>query len=202
MWDKRYAREQFQYGLKPNQFLEEQSHFLSPKRQILAVADGEGRNGVWLAEQGHRVLSVDGSKVATEKAQKLAVEREVIMATQCTDLYHWGWPENQYDCVVSIYFHMQSSQRQRLHRNMVRALRPNGLIILEAFSKDQYGRDSGGPPDQDWLYSVDELREDFKDLQLECLEEVETTLDEGPLHCGKASVVRLIGMKCSSRDVF
>ncbi len=194
-WDQRYATEDFQYGLTPNEFLVEQAKLLAPASDVLALADGEGRNGVWLAEQGHKVLSVDGSQVGLDKATKLASDRGVEISTLCTDLNAWEWPEEKFDAIVSIYFHTAPDIREKLHAKAKQSLKSGGILILEAFNKSQLGRGTGGPPNVDWLFNEEELRADFSDMKIEFLEESETSLDEGPLHSGSAGVIRLIAYK-------
>ena len=136
-WDDRYSESSYAYGTIPNQFLTEQQHRFRPGMSALVVGDGEGRNGVWLARQGLQVLSVDLSPVGLEKAQKLAVQQDVQLQTECADLTTWNWLCNEYDLVVAIYLHFAPEVRQRMHQSMLRALKPGGLLILEAFNPEQ-----------------------------------------------------------------
>jgi 2-polyprenyl-3-methyl-5-hydroxy-6-metoxy-1,4-benzoquinol methylase len=194
-WQQRYQEKPFFYGKQPNAFLVSQGHRLRPGMTALALADGEGRNGVWLAQQGLRVTSVDYAEAALEHAQAWAEEQGVALDTECSDLSEWCWPKGEVDVVVAIFAHFPPAIRADLHRKMLEALRPGGVLILEAFSPRQLGRTSGGPKDLAMLYDVEMLRRDFQGGRIELLEEVETVLDEGPGHQGPAVVVRAIVTK-------
>jgi cyclopropane fatty-acyl-phospholipid synthase-like methyltransferase len=195
-WDDRYDESGYAYGTTPNQFLTEQQHRLKPGMKTLVVGDGEGRNGVWLATQGLDVLSIDLSPVGLAKAQALANQHQVQIQTLCADLTTWDWVVAEYDLVVSIYVHFAPEVRQQIHRSMLKALKPGGLVILEAFNPEQlqYQReyDSGGPSIQSMLYQPETLRQDFAGGEIMELTETITELHEGQYHDGKASVVRLV----------
>jgi SAM-dependent methyltransferase len=197
-WDDRYGEIGYAYGTIPNQFLTEQQHRFKPAMKTLVVGDGEGRNGVWLATQGLDVLSIDLSPVGLAKAQALATQHQVQIQTQCADLTTWDWVENAYDLVVAIYLHLAPDSRQKIHRSMLKALKPSGLIILEAFNLEQLQYqseyDSGGPQIREMLYEPEMLRQDFAGSTLELTETV-TELHEGQYHEGKASVIRLVLQK-------
>jgi 2-polyprenyl-3-methyl-5-hydroxy-6-metoxy-1,4-benzoquinol methylase len=198
-WDDRYGESGYAYGTTPNHFLTEQQHRLQPAMKTLVVGDGEGRNGVWLATQGLDVLSIDLSPVGLAKAQALATQHQVQIQTQCADLTTWDWVEDAYDLVVSIYLHFAPDVRQKIHRSMLKALKPGGLIILEAFNLDQLQYQieyhSGGPPVQEMLYQPEMLRADFAGGEILELTETVTELHEGQYHEGKASVIRLVLQK-------
>lgn len=194
-WDKRYAEPGFAYGTEPNAFLVSQLDLLKPGMLALAVADGEGRNGVWLAQQGLDVLSVDASTVGLTKAAALAARRGVAIRTEQVDLFTWQWPEGAFDVVVAIFAHFPPTQRARMHRAMLDALTPGGVLILEAFTPEQLEYRTGGPPVRELLYTAHDLRGDFADAEIVLLEETLTTLDEGPYHCGTAAVVRLLARR-------
>ena len=193
-WNDRYEKSDFAYGTEPNAFLVSQQHRLHSGTQALAVGDGEGRNGVWLAQQGLDVLSVDLSSAGLEKAQALARDKSVTLRTQQVDLSSWEWPENTFDLVISIYLHFPPDLRERMHQSMAKALKPKGLLMLEAFTPDQLAYQekyqSGGPPKLDMLYTPDMLQQDFKDLEVLEIVETVTKLQEGQYHNGPAAVVR------------
>jgi 2-polyprenyl-3-methyl-5-hydroxy-6-metoxy-1,4-benzoquinol methylase len=195
-WDKRYGESGYAYGTEANQFLTEQQHRLKPGMKTLVVGDGEGRNGVWLASKGLEVLSIDLSPVGLKKAEALAIERQVKIQTQCADLTTWNCPKAVYDLVVAIYVHFAPEVRQRMHRSMLKALKPGGLLILEAFNigqlQYQIEYDSGGPKLGSMLYTPDMLRQDFAGRKILELIETITELHEGQYHNGKASVIRLV----------
>jgi 2-polyprenyl-3-methyl-5-hydroxy-6-metoxy-1,4-benzoquinol methylase len=194
-WNTRYAEPGYAYRTAPNAFLVSQARHMRSGMRVLAVADGEGRNGVWLAEQGLAVLSVDASDVGLRKAQALAAERNVALGTEIANLFDWVWPVAQFDVVVAIFAHFPPAHRARLHASMLRALRPCGLLILEAFTPQQLKYQSGGPRALEMLYSAETLRTDFADAEILELEETLTDLDEGPYHRGQAAVVRLLARR-------
>jgi len=191
-WNQRFSQPGYMYGTEPNSFLASQREYLKPGTKALAVADGEGRNGVWLAQQGLEVLSVDGSKVGLDKTRELAMRRGVAIRTELAELTGWEWPENEFDLVVAIFIHFLPEYRARMHENMLGALKPGGLLILDAFTPEQLEYKTGGPPVAEMLYTADMLRNDFKAGEILQLEEVLTDLQEGPGHRGRAAVVRMV----------
>jgi len=197
-WNLRYAEPGYAYGTAPNAFLLSRSKYLRRGMRALAVADGEGRNGVWLAEQGLEVLSVDASDIGLRKAQALASERNVILQTEAADLSTWKWPTASFDVVVAIFAHFPPDQRAHVHALMLQALQPGGVLILEAFTPEQLQHQSGGPRVPEMLYSAELLRSDFAASEILELEETLTDLDEGPYHRGRAAVVRLLARRSTS----
>lgn len=191
-WDERFGEPGYAYGVEPNAFLAGCRHLLRPGMSALAVADGEGRNGVWLAERGLEVLSVDASAVGLAKARALAAQRGVGLNTEQADLTVWEWPTERYDVVAAIFIHFPPESRARMHQAMFGALKAGGLLILEAFTPEQLRYKSGGPPVKEMLYTAAMLREDFPEGETLLLEEKLTELAEGAYHRGQAAVVRLI----------
>ncbi len=191
-WEERYGEQGYAYGTIANGFLMSQQYRFSAGMKALAVGDGEGRNGVWLAEQGLEVLSVDYSVTGMEKARQLAASRNVRLTTECVDLTQWQWPVNEYDLVVAIFIHFSSEQRPQLHRKMLAALKPGGLIIMEAYDKGQLNYKTGGPPVEDMLYNEAILREDFAAGELLHAEHAIVELHEGKYHNGMSSVLRWV----------
>lgn len=194
-WDARFAGDAYAYGTEPNEFLRRQRHRLERGMAVLCVADGEGRNGVWLAGQGMRVTSVDASPVGLQKALKLALKREVMLHAVCADLRDWDWPVAAYDAVVAVFIHFRPDVRAEMHARMLAACKPGGLVIMEMFRPEQVGYGSGGPPDRDMLYSATTLRNDFATAEILELEEATPELDEGPFHQGPAATVRLVARR-------
>jgi SAM-dependent methyltransferase len=197
-WDEKFKGEGYTYGTRPNAFLAAKADLFLKGGSVLVPGDGEGRNGVWLAEQGFAVTSVDSSKVGQAKARRLAAERGVAMRFELADLLRWGWPQGAFDHVVSIFFHLYSADRPRLHKSMLAALRPGGLLLMEAFRPQQLGLTSGGPKELDLLYDRAMLADDFAEADILLLEEAEPVLDEGALHRGMARTVRLIARRHSA----
>jgi SAM-dependent methyltransferase len=195
-WDTQYAVPGYKYGTSPNAFLQEQAVLLGAASDVLVPGDGEGRNGVWLATQGHRVTAVDSSAVGFEKAHRLAGELQTALTTIVADLTVWV-PPASVDAVVLVYVHFTPAERAAIHARLLQALRVDGVLILEAFHPDQIGRTSGGPKDVSMLYTLGNLRDDVARVPGASFEEVvawegETQLDEGPGHQGAARVVRFV----------
>jgi trans-aconitate methyltransferase len=194
-WNQQFAAHGYKYGTQPNAFLVAQAHRLMPGSDVLVPGDGEGRNGVWLAQQGHRVTSMDASAVGLAKARDLASSRGVHLQTVEADLADWTPASDSADAVVLTFVHLSPAIRLATHRRLMQALRPGGLVLVEAFHPRQLPLRSGGPKDETMLYTLAMLRQDFDGLE-ECLaEEVEALLDEGPGHQGPAQVVRWIGRR-------
>jgi SAM-dependent methyltransferase len=199
-WDQRFSDPSFRYGTTANAFLRDQASRLLPGSTVLVPGDGEGRNGVWLAEQGHRVTAVDNSSLGLAKARTLAAERGVSIETVHSDLSEWSPMEESVDALVLIYVHFPPSVRAAIHQKLLSALRVGGLLILEAFHPNQIGRTSGGPKDVTMLYTLDLLRSDLAAVPNSAFEELlawegETRLDEGPGHHGDALVTRLVARR-------
>lgn len=199
MWDDRYRGEPYAYGVEPNAFLAAQAHRLKAGQRALVPGDGEGRNGVWLAERGLAVDTLDLSAFGVAKARALAAGRGVSLNAIQADALAWDWPEARYDLVALIYFHLIERQRRIVHAKALRALKSGGLIVLEAFRPEQLERHAagtrGGPRDAALLYAVDALREDFGSETIFSLEAVEAPVNEGHLHVGDSAVVRAVVRK-------
>ena len=198
-WNERYSGEGFSFGTEPNAFLASQAHRLKPGMRALVPGDGEGRNGVWLARQGLTADTVDVSPVGVAKARAFAKARGVEIDAQIADLLDWDWPRERYDIVAACYIHFFDADRPRMHRAMLDALKPGGLIILEAFRIEQLefqkARGSGGPRSADMLCSRAKLESDFAGASFLLLEEADIDLDEGPRHKGPAAVIRAVIQK-------
>ncbi|MEI6557451.1 MAG: class I SAM-dependent methyltransferase [Rhodospirillaceae bacterium] len=194
-WDERFAGEDYVYGTRPNGFLAAQAEALAPGSRVLVPGDGEGRNGVWLARRGMRVHSVDSSAVGLAKARRLAGAHGVVIETECADLAAWRWPDSEFDAVVAIFLHLRPEIRAVLHVAMLKALRPGGRIILQAFRPAQLGYQSGGPREADRLFTAAMLAADFADAEVLVCEEALVSLDEGPLHQGMAATVGFVARR-------
>jgi SAM-dependent methyltransferase len=196
-WNERYGREGYVFGTRPNDYLVAQRHRFHAGMSALVPADGPGRNAVWLAEQGVDPLIVDLSEAGLDLARRLAAERGVEVRTECANLTEWAWPEGAFDLIASIYLQFPPDVRHRMHRSMVRALKPGGLVVLECFHFDQRdkGYTSGGPPTRDNLVDAAILTSDFAGCEMIELIETVTELDEGPSHRGPGAVVRMVAQK-------
>jgi len=199
-WDERFAEPGYKYGTEPNAFLRSQAATLPAGAQVLLPGDGEGRNGVWLATQGHAVLAVDASGVGLAKARALAQQQgdavNARVRTELADLTDWPVPPAAFDAVVLVFCHLPSSLRRVVHPRLALALKPGGRLVVEAFHPEQLGRRSGGPKDLDMLVTLADLRSDFAaTLDEELGWEGDVPLDEGPGHQGLGRVTRYVGRR-------
>lgn len=195
-WDQRFAEPGHKYGTAPNAFLRAEAERLPPGGRVLVPGDGEGRNGVWLAQQGLGVCSVDQSAVGLDKARALADERGVSIDTEVGDLALWAPVSGAWDALVLVYVHLPSALRTAAHQRLAQGLATGGVVIVEAFHPAQLGHASGGPRDADMLCTLAQLRGDFAGLCDELLGwEGGIVLDEGLGHQGAAHVTRYIGRR-------
>ena len=204
-WDQQFSVPDFRYGQQPNGFLREQAARLEPQSRVLLPGDGEGRNSVWLAGQGHRSTAMDSSGVGLEKAVLLAGKRGVSIAVIQADLADWVPEPASFDAVVLTYVHLPPELRPLAHQRLFSALRPGGLFILEAFHPLQLGYHSGGPKAQAMLYSADLIRADLNQPLIPAFEEImawegESLLDEGSGHQGLAYLTRYIARRTSTME--
>ena len=198
MWSTRYrsAGEDYVFGTTPNRFLAAQSALLSAGSNALSVADGEGRNAVWLAEQGLQVTATEISAVALEKARKLAAGRHVEVDFVLADAVARDYPEAAFDFVVGIFIQFADPvQRERIFAGMARALRPGGHLIVQGYTPKQLEYRTGGPSAVENLYTAELLRTAFPGLDIVHLQEYEDVLDEGVGHKGQSALVGLVARK-------
>lgn len=196
MWDERYSAEEYAYGKAPNQFLEE--NFTSiPKGRILSLAEGEGRNAVFLAKQGYSVTAVDASIVGLNKAKKLAEENGVTIECVHADLTKYELGYNKWDGIISIYCPLPSTIRKEVYKKVIAGLKPNGVFLLEAYTPDQVKHGTGGGSDVDTMQTKDSLQEELAGLEFKHLVELERNVVEGIYHTGIGAVVQAIAVKKS-----
>ncbi|MGB0911630.1 MAG: SAM-dependent methyltransferase [Nitrospirales bacterium] len=193
MWNERYAGDEYIYGTEPNSFLAEYVDLLVGP--VLSLAEGEGRNAVFLASQGLEVHGVDGSEVGLAKAQALAKSKGVTIKTEVMNLEIFEPVEGCYGSVVSIFAHLPSARRQRLYPFVERCLKPDGIILFEAYTEAQLACDTGGPKDPDMLMTFAKVECEFPNFEPILLRELERDVSEGKYHTGIASVVQFIGKK-------
>lgn len=193
-WDERYSQEDFHFGTEPNGFLAEVSKSLPPGR-ALCIADGEGRNSVYLAEQGRTVSAMDASAVGMRKANRLAAERGVTIETEIVDLADYDFGVETWDLIVSIFCHLPPAFRRDVHRRAAAGLRHGGAFVLEAYTPEQLDYGTGGPPVAELLMTLDDLREDFAGLDIEIGREIVRDVVEGRGHRGEAAVVQVVARK-------
>lgn len=196
VWNERYAGEEYHFGIEPNAFLVEQGARLRSGMSCLAVADGEGRNGVWLAEYGLNVWSVDSSPVAIVKAQKLAVERGVSLDFELADLSQWDWGAARFDVVVAIFIQFAPpGLREQMFANIKRCLKPGGLLLLQGYTPRQLEYRTGGPSQAENLYTEALLRAEFADMEMLHLREHDSIIHEGAGHDGMSALIDLVAKK-------
>ncbi len=195
-WNERFAAGDYVFGTAPNAFLEARRSLLVPGQRVLAVADGEGRNGVWLAGLGLDVLSVDFSPVALAKAGRLARERGVPLAIQQADLERWDWPEAAFDVVVAIFIQFCGpAGRATIFDGIRRALRPGGLLLMQGYRPEQLAYGTGGPKQAENMYTAALLRQAFDGFDILELREHDSVLSEGHGHQGMSALVDLVARK-------
>jgi SAM-dependent methyltransferase len=194
MWNHRYQVKEFQFGTNPNDFFAEQINQI-PTGRILIPAAGEGRDAVFAAELGWDVYAFDLSEQGEAKALKLANERHVNMHYVCADALKVQFPLASFDVIMSTYFHTPPEIRTQIHQQFIKWLKPGGTMLLEGFNKRQLIHTSGGPKNEAWLFSKEELEKDFEGLHISINKELKRTLDEGPLHQGIAEVIQFKAIK-------
>ena len=189
MWDERFREEKPVYGTRPNLYLERHAPRLKSGSKVLVPGDGYGRNGHWLARQGFAVHTVDLSPVGVERSRKAAEAAGLAMTIEQADLAEWKWPVSEFDGVAAIFLHLPRELSKKINPAMLRALRPGGILIFEAFTPEQIKFQTGGPKDPDLLYTANLLRHDFAGAEVLDLEEIELHMDEGVKHSGMSAVV-------------
>lgn len=195
-WETRFATADYAFGREPNYFLASCKTLLPRRGRALAVADGEGRNGVWLAEQGLDVLSVDFSPTAQRKARALAAERNVAVTFQQADVHTWNYPEATFDVVADIFTQFSSpTERSVKWSGMRRALKPGGLLIIQGYTPRQLHYGTGGPKQIENLYTRTMLEDAFRDFINVTIVDEECELHEGASHGGMSAVISLTAQK-------
>lgn len=193
-WDERYAQEGYLYGTEPNGFLKENFRQI-PKGKVLFLAEGEGRNAVFLARHGYEVTAMDSSAVAIAKADRLAQKNNVSVTTRVADLNGFDLGEEQWDGIVSIFCHLPPALRKNVHAGIVKALKKGGVLLAEAYTPDQLKYKTGGPPTKELLVDLSMLKDELKSLRFVHALEAVREVHEGDLHFGKGAVVQIIAVK-------
>jgi cyclopropane fatty-acyl-phospholipid synthase-like methyltransferase len=192
-WDQRYSEPDFVFGTEPNAYLAAQAHLIQPGKTALAVADGEGRNSVWLAQQGLTVDAFDISPVGVEKARRLAAQAGVSVNTHVCGCDDWFWQAAAYDYVVAIFVQFADPEmRSRLFANMIRTLKPGGFLILQGYTPKQLEYRTGGPGVLENLYTGEMLRAAFGGLNIIDLRTYDAELNEGKRHSGKSALIGMV----------
>ena len=194
-WDERYDQDGFLFGTEPNDFLREQACRIPEGGRVLCLGDGEGRNGVWLAEQGYQVTSVDLSQVGLDKTRRFAKERGVSIETVYADLAEWPIEPQAWAGIVSIFCHMMPDERRHMHPRIVKGLKPGGVFLLEAYTPDQIDKGTGGPSNPDLLVTAEDIIPEIDGLNILLAQDIEREVIEGISHTGLASVTQVFAIK-------
>jgi cyclopropane fatty-acyl-phospholipid synthase-like methyltransferase len=192
-WNSRFSTDEYLFGTAPNAFLTAQAGRLSPGMTALSVADGEGRNSVWLAERGLSVTAFDVSPVGVAKAQRLAAERSVQVDYSVASIHDYDWTARQYDVVIAIFIQFADPQeRARIFAGVADALAPGGLLLLQGYTPRQLEYKTGGPPHVEHLYTEPLLREAFAGLEILHLAAHDSEIREGKGHSGMSALIDLV----------
>ena len=195
-WQERFAAPGYLFGTEPNAFLKDHAYLLRKGEKALAIADGEGRNGVFLAEQGLDVLSVDFSPIAQDKARKLAAERGVTLRIEQADIIDWDWPSEAFDVVAAIFFQfVLPPERDKIFAGIKKTLKPGGLLLLEGYGLKQLEYKTGGPSNPTQLYTRELLEQAFGDFSSLDIREYDRVVDEGERHVGLSALIDAVGRK-------
>jgi SAM-dependent methyltransferase len=190
-WDTRYSETEYAYGTEPNSWFRETLEGRSPGRLYLP-GEGEGRNAAHAARLGWEVDAVDYSEAGKEKALRLAADSGVSFRYDVADLAAFTPPAEHFDAAALIFLHLPAPLRSVVHARAADALRPGGVLIVEAFAKEQLAYGTGGPKNEEMLYDMATLKEDFREMEFLTAERVDTELAEGPYHSGRSAVIRLL----------
>jgi len=195
-WNRRFEGDEFLFGTEPNAWLKEHAGVWPPGSRVLCVADGEGRNSVWLARQGLVVDAFDIAEAGVAKARRLADRHGVTVDYRVADCDAYAWPRGTRDGVAAIFIQFADpAQRQRLFARMVASLRPGGMLVLQGYTPRQLEYRTGGPPHASHLYTPQLLREAFAALEIVELREYEADVAEGSGHCGRSALIGLVARR-------
>lgn len=194
-WDERYGAEKLVYGDKPNDFLAEQVGALT-NGKCLCLAEGQGRNAIWLARQGFDVTAVDQSSVGMARAAKQAEDEGVSLSVQVANLADYDLGEQRWDAIIAIFAHLPQPLRRHVHEAVVRALKPGGTFLLEAYTPRQLEMGgTGGPPNIELLMSEVDLRDELAGLDIVIGREIDREINESEMHHGMSAVVQILARK-------
>ena len=192
-WNTRFSAEGYLFGTRPNAFLASQAHRLRPGMSALCVADGEGRNSVWLARQGLRVTAFDFSPVGVAKARALAREAGVAVDHHESDIFAWDFGARRYDVLVVIFIQfLAPRERSGIFARFRDAVEPGGLLLLQGYRPEQIAYGTGGPPQAENMYTEALLRELLRDWEILHLASHDDVVDEGSGHKGMSALIDVV----------
>lgn len=195
LWNQRYQEGGFAYGTEPNIFLKANARLLPPNARILCLAEGEGRNAIYLAEQQHQVTAIDYAAEGLSKLQQVAGERNLHIETICADLADYRLQAGAWDAIICIFGHFPSDVRRHVFSQVHEALKPGGIFIMEAYAKDQLQYNTGGPKTEALLYSTEDLKTELAAFGTLSIQTEQKELSEGSYHRGLSSVIDVIAVK-------
>lgn len=196
MWNDRFDTPDYVFGKAPAAFLVDHADWLKPGLHGLAVADGEGRNSVFMAERGVDTVAMDYSPNAVAKAQALAGERGVTLEHHVSSIFDYDWPPAGYDLVVAIFIQfLAPNEREAVFAHMVETLKPGGALLLHGYTPEQIAFGTGGPRNAENLYTEDMLRRAFAALEIRELHSYERVIEEGTGHSGRSALIDLVAVK-------
>lgn len=194
-WNTRYKELEFAYGTEPNDFLKQNSNVLKPKSKTLCLAEGQGRNAIFLASQGHNVTAIDYSEEGIKKLQQLASENKLNIDTLCIDLNNYTIEENKWDTIICIFGHFPESIRKTVFTQLYKGLKKGGVLLMEAYHKDQLNYNTGGPQSIELLYSIEDLSTDLNEFKNITFSKVIREIKEGKYHHGESAVIQVKAFK-------
>jgi SAM-dependent methyltransferase len=196
-WDERFSQAEYVFGKEANAYLKEQAAlYLPPAAKIVCVADGEGRNSIWLAKQGMKVEAFDISALAVEKAKRLAQEEEVVVSLNVASTASWTWRADYYDAVVAIFIQFATPKmRIDLFDQMRTSLKPGGVLIMQGYTPNQLHYKTGGPPSIDHLYTTELIEDLLRGMQICDWQEYEKEIHEGQGHAGMSALMGVVARK-------
>ena len=195
-WNTRFSAPDYIFGTSPNAYLASKAPLLQRGQRALCVADGEGRNSVWLAEQGLQVTAFDISPVGVEKAKRLAAQRGVSVDYEVSDIYGWRWPKAEFDVVAAIFVQFADpAMRTFMFERMVESMKPRGLLIVQGYTPKQLEYKTGGPKQVENMYTPQLLRSAFRALEILEVREHEEIMSEGTQHSGRSALIDLLARK-------
>jgi hypothetical protein len=195
-WNARFARDEYLFGEEPNAFLRANAHWLQSGDSVLCVADGEGRNSVWLAEQGLKVSAFDFAPNAVAKAKRLAQRRNVSVAHELGDAYTWPWTARRYQALVAVFIQfLPPEPRDNVFAGMMSTIEPGGLFLLEGYRPEQVDYATGGPPRRDHMYTREWLEATFSGWEILVLKNYDAVIREGKAHNGLSALIDLVARK-------
>ncbi|HYL88267.1 MAG TPA: class I SAM-dependent methyltransferase [Burkholderiales bacterium] len=195
-WNERYSASDYIFGTAPNAFLAAHAKLFRPGQRAVCIADGEGRNSVWLAQQGLEVEAFDFSPIGVDKARRLAAARGVSVRYEVASVYEWRWPAAAFDVVAAIFVQFADPPMRRfMFERMAQALKSGGLLLIEGYTPKQLEFGTGGPKQLDQLYTEELLRASFQDFEVLELRQYEAELNEGSRHQGSSAVIDLVARK-------